>query len=63
MKQPLNIGDPHPSRIGYYFFGFRTRIKNWRSKQVVRPQQGKAFPLWLKLDHPPLRQLSLFDVR
>ena len=38
MKQPLNIGDPHPSRIGYYFFGFRTRIKNWGTAQA-----GKGF--------------------
>ena len=43
MKQPLNIGDPHPSRIGYYFFGFRTRIKNWRRNKWYGPSRERLF--------------------
>lgn len=62
MRPPLTIGSGDPNRPGYYFMGFRRYVHHWRTQRGMKPKTARAFPLWYKLDQPPCKQLSLFDL-
>ena len=43
MKQPLNIGDPHPSRIGYYFLVSGPESKTGVANKWYGPSRERLF--------------------
>ena len=61
MNARPSVGSPHTTRKGVYLVGFCYSFLNHFTKKRIRSRNGRPFPIWKKLDHPPLVQLSLLE--
>lgn len=55
----MMVGDPHPTREGYYLVGFCYSYYHKQAKRRIYSKSGRPMPIWKRLASPPPVQLSL----